>query len=170
MTVRSWLVAGALIESPEGIVLVQNRRRDGRVDWSPPGGVVDEGETLIEGLTREVAEETGLVVADWRADPLYEIRAEAPDLGWSLRVEVHEALHVDGELSVDDPDGIVVDACYVAPDACGDHLVGSPPWVRAPLAAWLGERWPGTRSFRYRVDGTDPSTLRVSTLRVSTLP
>lgn len=164
MTVRSWLVAGALIEGPEGILLVQNRRRDGRVDWSPPGGVVDAGETLIDGLTREVAEETGLVVAAWRAEPLYEIEAEAPDLGWSLRVEVHQADRVDGHLSVDDPDGIVVDACYVAAGACVGHLTGSPPWVREPLGAWLGERWDGTRSFRYHVEGTDPASLRVSTV------
>jgi len=160
---RSWLVGGAVIEGPTGVLLVQNRRRDGRLDWSPPGGVVDHGETVLEGLTREVAEETGLVVAAWEG-PIYEIEAEAPDLGWHLRVEVHRAAAVAGDLVLADPDGIVVDACYVAADACGGHLEASPPWVREPLHAWLAERWDGSRAFRYRIEGTDPRHLRVSAL------
>ncbi len=56
---RDWVVGGALILSDEGVLLVQNRRRNGTHDWTPPGGVIDEGESLIEGLTREVQEETG---------------------------------------------------------------------------------------------------------------
>ena len=38
---REWLVAGGLVESHDGLLLVQNRRRDGSLDWSPPGGVID---------------------------------------------------------------------------------------------------------------------------------
>ena len=53
---RDWVVAGAVIEGADGLLLVRNRRRDGSEDWSPPGGVIDEGETILEGLTREVAE------------------------------------------------------------------------------------------------------------------
>lgn len=158
---RQWLVAGAVIEGPEGLLLVQNRRRDGRLDWSPPGGVVDPGESVIGGLTREVAEETGLVVSSWLG-PIYEIDAVAPDLGWRLRVEVHQAVEVSGDLVIDDPDGIVVDARYVAAISCADHLAGAAPWVREPFHAWVGERWDGSRSFRYHVEGTDPTSLRVS--------
>ena len=158
---RSWLVAGAVIEGPDGVLLVQNRRRDGRVDWSPPGGVVDEGEGVLEGLTREVAEETGLVVTAWEG-PIYEIEAQAPDLGWILRVEVHLATEWAGDVTLADPDGIVVDACYVDPTACDGHLEASPRWVREPFGAWLGERWSGSRAFRYRIDGHDLGSLRVT--------
>jgi ADP-ribose pyrophosphatase YjhB (NUDIX family) len=59
---QQWLVGGALIRGADGVLLVQNRRRNGRHDWSPPGGVIDHGETLLEGLTREVVEETGVQV------------------------------------------------------------------------------------------------------------
>ena len=76
-----------------------------RVDWSPPGGVVEiaEGERVVDGLTREVEEETGLRVTAWEG-PVYQVDAEAPDMGWHLRVEVHRAVAFEGELDVDDPD------------------------------------------------------------------
>ena len=37
-------------------------RRNGSSDWTPPGGVIEvaDGESVLDGLTREVAEETGL--------------------------------------------------------------------------------------------------------------
>ena len=62
---RSWTVGGALIRHGDGLVLVANRRRDGSIDWTPPGGVIDDGESVLAGLHREVLEETGLVVDGW---------------------------------------------------------------------------------------------------------
>ena len=135
---RRWLVGGAVIEGPDGVLLVQNRRRDGRVDWSPPGGVIDDGETLLSGLTREVAEETGLVVDTW-AGPVYEIEAEAPDLGWLLRVEAHLAQTWSGEVL----------------------LAAAPRWVAEPLTDWLTGRWDECRTYRYLVTGADRHSLRV---------
>ncbi len=156
-------MAGALVEDRSGLLLVQNRRRDGRVDWSPPGGVVDPGESVLGGLTREVKEETGLTVTEW-SDSVYEIEADAPDMGWHLQVVVHRALAWEGSLVVDDPDGIVVDARYVELGSCVAHLADSPTWVRDPLDGWLAERWQQQRSFRYRVHGRSYADLRVSTV------
>jgi 8-oxo-dGTP diphosphatase len=160
---RDWLVGGALIEGPGGLLLVCNQRRNGWLDWTPPGGVIDEGEELIEGLTREVEEETGLVVTRW-AGPLYEITAEAPGLGWRLRVEAWMAADYEGDLRVADPDGIVVDACFVDVAECGSRLEGGHPWVIEPLGEWLAERWDDTRSFGYRVEGDSFSSLVVTRL------
>ena len=161
---KEWLVAGAVIEGPHGVLLVANRRHNGTVDWSTPGGVIDDGEDVLAGLEREVAEETGLVVASWDG-LLYGIEVEAPDMGWHLRVEVHRAASVEGDLVVDDPDGIVFDAGYVAIGECDERLAQSHPWVREPLSAWLGQRWMVSRDFRYRVAGTDPAHLTVSSVQ-----
>jgi 8-oxo-dGTP diphosphatase len=160
---RDWVVGGALILSDDGVLLVQNRRRNGSHDWTPPGGVIDEGETVIDGLTREVEEETGLRVTEW-AGPVYEVVCEAPDLGWRLRVEAHVALAYEGELHVDDPDGIVVDARFVDVEVCGGLVGGGHPWVCEPLGEWLAERWDHgeTRPYGFHVAGSDPGTLVVT--------
>lgn len=158
---RDWLVGGALIESADGLLLVRNKRRDGSHDWSTPGGVIEEGEDLLDGLAREVEEETGLVVTEW-VGPLYEVRIIAPQMGWRLRVEAHRAVTFSGDLALDDPDGIVVDARFVAPHEHEEHLRACTPWVREPLLEWLTERWEERRGFAYDVVGQDRASMRVT--------
>jgi len=161
--VREWLVGGALVEAPTGVLLVRNVRRGGATDWSTPGGVIDdEDPSLLAGLTREVLEETGLRVTKWEG-PIYEVRAVAVDLEWTLRVEVHRALEYDGELRVDDPDGIVVEAAFLPGDECEARLTDGAPWVHEPLCTWLRERWgpDEARGFAYDVIGTSLAGLQV---------
>ncbi len=50
----------AVIVDSDRRVLAARRRDNGH--WEPPGGVLELGETIEDGLCREVAEETGLVV------------------------------------------------------------------------------------------------------------
>lgn len=168
---RDWVVGGAVIEAStlgaasvadDAVLLVENRRHDGRTDWTPPGGVIDPGEVVLDGLTREVFEETGLEVLGWDG-PVYEIVAEAPGLGWRLRVEVHRAVEVRGSLRIgDDPDGIVVAADWVASEACGARLCDAHPWVREPLLEWMGDRRGAARVFRYAVEGDRPAELSIT--------
>lgn len=161
--VREWLVGGALIEADDEILLVRNVRRTGRTDWSPPGGVIEtaSGESVLEGLSREVNEETNLVVSGW-SPLLYEVTAEAPDLGWIMRVEVYAATEFAGEVAVgDDPDGIVTAAAFVGCSKCDAHLEGSHAWVREPLLDFLDQRWSVPRTYRYRLDGRGFSDGRI---------
>lgn len=141
-------------------MLVRNRRRDGRVDWSTPGGVIDPGEQPIEGLTREVWEETGLAVTRWSA-PVYEVRAEAPELGWRLRAEVRVARDFEGSVTVEDPDGIVTEAAFLSLAEADARLRAGHPWVREPLLDWLRDRWAEPRSYGYLVRGARVGSLRV---------
>jgi 8-oxo-dGTP pyrophosphatase MutT (NUDIX family) len=160
---REWTVAGGLLLTADGVLLVRNVRRGGIEDWSTPGGVIDaDDESVVAGLTREVQEETGIAVSEW-SGPLYEVHAYAPDMGWRMRCEVHLAVAFDGEVRVDDPDGIVVEATFVPVDACHGHLAACAPWVREPLQEWLRHRWePGTgRGFHYEVRGSTRESMNV---------
>lgn len=156
-------MAGGVIEGPSGVLLVRNRRRNGSLDWSTPGGVVDPGEEVREALTREVAEETGLVVPAW-AGPIYHVEVEAPVLDWHLTVQVFHAPEPAGEIRIEDPDGIVVEARWFDADRCAEPLDGNHRWVTEPMVAYLTERWPEPTTFRYRIERTDGEELDVVVL------
>ena len=59
---RPILGVGALIFRRNRILLVERGREPLKGYWSLPGGVLEVGETLEEGVCREVLEETGLLI------------------------------------------------------------------------------------------------------------
>lgn len=68
-------VAGVVVDDT-GRALAVQRRSPPR--WEPPGGALEEGETLTEGLVREVEEETGLLVEPVRLTGVYQNLALGP--------------------------------------------------------------------------------------------
>jgi 8-oxo-dGTP diphosphatase len=158
---RHWLVGGALIRHDDGLVLVCNRRKDRSLEWTPPGGVIDHGETLLEGLEREVREETGLVVPEWSGRS-YTVTVDAPDMGWRLRVEAWEAARVVGDVLIDDPDGIVEEVRHVQGAEAPALLAASPPWVHTPVGEWL--LGTGDAHYRFAIHGHDRVRSRIERL------
>ena len=154
-------MAAGIIELDGRVLLVENLRRNGLTDWSTPGGVVEMGEHPVAGLTREVAEETGLRVTEW-SGPIYTVVTIAKGMGWHLDVEVHRAVAWDGAVTTGaDPDGIVITAAFCQPHEVRSNLAGTAQWVSEPMLAYLDERWVGSRSFEYRLEGADRSKINV---------
>jgi 8-oxo-dGTP diphosphatase len=59
---RPFLGVGALIFQDGNLLLVERAKEPLQGYWSIPGGIVEAGEKLEEGIRREVLEETGLEV------------------------------------------------------------------------------------------------------------
>lgn len=156
---RYWSVAGGVLEDERGLLLVANKRPDGRVDWTTPGGVVDRGETPIDALRREITEETGLSVRRFDRR-LWTVAVDFVDMNMHLDVEVHRAESWTGEIVVADPDGIVTEVEFVDRSTAERKLGSSAGWVAEPIRAWLAAPWAGGREFSFRAIGTDPATLR----------
>ncbi len=53
---------GAVILDGERVLLIRRGHEPMKGQWSIPGGALELGETLVEGVRREVREETGLEV------------------------------------------------------------------------------------------------------------
>jgi len=62
-------VAGVIVND-EGRALIIQRRDNGH--WEPPGGILEHGETIEDGLRREVYEETGLRVKPGHLTGVYQ--------------------------------------------------------------------------------------------------
>jgi 8-oxo-dGTP diphosphatase len=69
---RPFLGVGALIFEAGNILLVERGKEPLKGYWSLPGGIVETGEKLEEGIRREVAEETGLNIDPYLMFEIFE--------------------------------------------------------------------------------------------------
>ena len=76
---RPVLVAAAVIRRADGGLLLAQRRPDAHQGglWEFPGGKVEAGESIVDALARELAEELGIHIE--RATPLIRIAHAYPD-------------------------------------------------------------------------------------------
>ena len=72
-------VAAGILRDSSGRILITERLCDGPFDglWEFPGGKIADGETSIQALIRELAEELGIEVAT--SQPFMELHHEYPD-------------------------------------------------------------------------------------------
>jgi len=85
------LVAGAIFEMDDEIVLVQRDIEPGYGMWTFPGGFVERGETAEAAAEREVLEECGLEIEARGIIGLYSYEGEIP------AIAVFRALVVGGD-------------------------------------------------------------------------
>lgn len=126
------LAAVALIRRGGDLLLVHQRGpSDERAYWGLPGGIVEPGETLIEGLIREVREEAGVEVID---PGRVAFVTHSPEC-ISFTFEVGEWR---GEAGPADPDGFVLEAGFLPLAEAIERLEELPiRGMREPITAYL---------------------------------
>lgn len=135
---------GAVVVDRGRVLLVQRGREPSKGKWSLPGGALELGESLVEGIVREVKEETGLEVEALELIELVDriVRQPAPEGG---RIRYHYVIAdylcrvVGGELqAASDADAVR----WVERAEWNSHsaLVLDPLTVRVIEAGWQRSR------------------------------
>jgi 8-oxo-dGTP diphosphatase len=152
---REFVVAAAILLDSRGRVLLVGNdwQGHGNVRWTLPGGVVERGESTLDALSREVKEETGLVITGVK-HLAYAVHVE--DVRRNDRaVSFAFTAHYDGLLNPRDPDGFIVEARFVPVEEV-ETIIPIPP-LREPLASYLRD---GVAGRFYSYAGWDGRGLR----------
>lgn len=120
---------GAIVRDADDRLLVIRRGHEPAVgSWSLPGGRVEPGESARAAVVREVAEETGLVVAVHELIGTIHVSAGA---GVQYRVDDYAATVTGGALQAGDD---AIDARWVTPAEL--ELLPTSPGLIAVLTNW----------------------------------
>lgn len=138
MSRREFVVAAAILLDSQGrVLLVGNDWQGfGNVRYTLPGGIVERGESTLDALSREVAEETGLEIT--HVEHLaYSVHVE--DVRRNDRAVSFAFLaEYDGLLNPRDPDGFIVEARFFPVDEVQQIIPIAP--LREPLVKYLKDR------------------------------
>ena len=94
-------VAGIAVNDQKEVLLIQRANPPSKGFWTFPGGKVEWGETLIEGLKREVKEETGLSIKNPKLLTTYEIIDSFHFVILDYVVEVDNGITTAGDDALD---------------------------------------------------------------------
>ena len=150
---RSGLLVSALVRRGTDVLMVREESHS----WVLPGGQVDPGELVHQGLLRELREETGLEapVPGRLAFLCQYTVTHDPDWAGTWTVFTFEVDVADTDLAPADPDGLVLEAAWVPLDEACRRLARLPFRPRREaLLHHLREGTGGPRLWLWP-DGTD---------------
>ncbi|MBI5653453.1 MAG: NUDIX hydrolase [Chloroflexi bacterium] len=152
-------IVAAIIRRGDEILMVHQRAPDSNAWWSTPGGVVEDGETLIDALAREVREETGLDVLE-PGRLVYVTQWEDVPENHQAIAFVFEIQRWQGELKPADPDGLVTEASFLPIDRVIANLQ-TVKWgiLTEPAIAYLRGQAPVGSVWIYRWDENENISL-----------
>ncbi len=148
------LIALAILRQEGRIVLVQQKlAEDLPPGWVIPGGLVEAGELITEGLAREVREEAGVHIKDI-SHLAYMMQIDRPLHRAQTIAYCFEVAEWSGELRCQDPDAEVLDVQMVPLAEAVSRLQSNGGWscIQTPLIAYLLEEQAKGALWLYRED------------------
>ncbi|MGE0867659.1 MAG: NUDIX hydrolase [Kofleriaceae bacterium] len=133
-------VAGIVFDAEGRVLVVERGRPPNEGVWSVPGGKLHPGETLAQGVAREVREETGLVVEIGTLACVVEVIDPAAEVHYVILD--YAARVIGGELRAgsDARSARFVDDAELATLPVTDGLTAVIARARATHAAWSTSR------------------------------
>jgi 8-oxo-dGTP diphosphatase len=116
-------IVAALVRRGDELLMVRQAGPGEEPAWTVPGGRIESGELVSEGLARELREETGIRVLD-PGRIAFVVQVDERRDGWFATVWTWEVAAWDGEIAVDDPDGFVLEAAFVPLPEALERLAG----------------------------------------------
>jgi 8-oxo-dGTP diphosphatase len=139
-------IAAAIVRRGDDVLMIRQAGPGEEPFWSVPAGRAEPGEFVTDALARELREETGIELVD---PGRLAFLAQVDDRhdGWFATVWTWDVAAWTGELSVNDPDGIVLEAAWM-PLSEALPLLEQISWQPLTVRYLRGELEPGSLWFR----------------------
>jgi ADP-ribose pyrophosphatase YjhB (NUDIX family) len=135
---------GAVVFDDGRVLLVRRGREPLKGHWSLPGGMLELGESLVEGVVREIREETGLIVEPLELVELLDrIHRDGERVRYHYVIADYLCRVVSGELkAASDADAVrwVERPKWIGAEATQGALKLDPVTVRVIEAGWQAAR------------------------------